>query len=114
MRIHMQWMRTHIHISFLFMYNIDRYSIAILIYYFTIFEIIELVRIRNDMEAVTEGLFLVLTFATLCLKYLNFLMRQCELRALLDCFRAKICQPRDSAEKSILKQYDRKGIFIIL
>ncbi|KAM0736582.1 Odorant receptor 46a, isoform A [Formica fusca] len=86
-----------------------RYTIAILIHYFTILEVIELVRIRNDMEAVTEGLFLVLTFVSLCLKYLNFLMRQCELRALLDCFRDKICQPRDSAEKSILKQYDRKA-----
>ncbi|CAL1685813.1 unnamed protein product [Lasius platythorax] len=86
-----------------------RYTIVILIYHFTIFEVIELVRMRNDVEALTEGLFLVLTFVTLCLKYLNFLMRRCELRALLDCFRIKICQPRDSIETSILKQYDRKA-----
>ncbi|KYN30165.1 hypothetical protein ALC57_00381 [Trachymyrmex cornetzi] len=64
---------------------------------------------RNDVEDLTESLFLVLTFMCLCLKYLNVLMRQCELRALLDCFRANLCQPRNSMEKSILKQYDLKG-----
>lgn len=92
--------------------HFDRYTIAALIYHFTISEIIELVRTRNNMEDLTEGLFLALTYMTLCLKYLNFLMRECELRTLLDCFRAKLCQPRDSAEVSILKQYDWKGIFI--
>ncbi|GAB1860532.1 Odorant receptor [Camponotus japonicus] len=86
-----------------------RYIIAILIYHLTIVEIIELIRIRNDVESVTESLFMVLTFVSLCLKYLNFSVRQCELRALLGCFRVKICQPRDFAEKSILKQYDRKA-----
>lgn len=74
---------------------------------------IELVRIRNDVEDVTEGLFLVLTYMSLCLKCFNILVRQCELRSLLDCFRAKLCQPKDSTEKSILRRYDLKGIFII-
>ncbi|KAL6263328.1 hypothetical protein P5V15_006125 [Pogonomyrmex californicus] len=86
-----------------------RYTIAVLIYHFTISEIIELIRMRNNMEDLTECLFLALSFITLCLKYLNFLMRQCELRALLNCFRAKLCQARDSTEESILKQYDRKA-----
>ncbi|KAF3054236.1 Odorant receptor 022 [Nylanderia fulva] len=86
-----------------------RYIMAILLYHFTIFEVIELVRMKNNIEALTEGLFLVLTYVTLCLKYLNFLVREYELRALLDCFRNKICQPRDSIEKSILKQYDSKA-----
>ncbi|XP_011880780.1 PREDICTED: uncharacterized protein LOC105569177 isoform X2 [Vollenhovia emeryi] len=86
-----------------------RYTVAALIYYFTISEIIELVRMRNNVEDLTEGLFLAITFMTLSLKYFNFLMRQCELRALLNCFRAKMCRPRDSTEVSILKQYDRKA-----
>ena len=70
----------------------------------------ELIRMRNDVEDLTESLFLVLTFMCLCLKYLNVLMRHYELRALLDCFRANLCQPRNSMEESILKQYDLKGI----
>ncbi|KAG5329566.1 OR46A protein, partial [Acromyrmex charruanus] len=86
-----------------------RYTIAAIIYHFTIFEMAELIRIRNDVEDLTESLFLVLTFMCLCLKYLNVLMRQCELRALLDCFRANLCQPRNSMEESILKQYDLKA-----
>lgn len=68
---------------------------------------------RNDVEDLTESLFLVLTFVSLCLKYFNILVRQCELRALLDCFRVKLCQPKDSAEELILRRYDFKGTFII-
>ncbi|KAF3054237.1 Odorant receptor 030 [Nylanderia fulva] len=86
-----------------------RYIIAILIYYCTIFEIIELIYKKNDIEVLIEGLFLVFTYVILCLKYQNFLVQQYELNALLDCFRTKICQPKDSIEKSILKQYDRKA-----
>ncbi|XP_070529321.1 odorant receptor 13a-like isoform X1 [Cardiocondyla obscurior] len=86
-----------------------RYAVIALIYYFTISELIELVLARNDVEALTEGLFLAISYITLCFKYFNFLTREHELRALLDCFRAKLCQPRDSAEMSILKQYDRKA-----
>ncbi|XP_012229842.1 odorant receptor 82a-like isoform X2 [Linepithema humile] len=62
---------------------------------------------RNDMENLTECLFLALTYIITCLKYLNFSMRQSELRALLNCFRVKLSQPKNSAEELILKQYDR-------
>jgi len=92
-------------------HNFDRYTIVALICHFTISEVIELVRIRNNMDDLTEGLFLALIYITLCLKHLNFLVRQCELRSLLDCFRAKLCQSRNFAEISILKRYDRKGKF---
>lgn len=64
------------------------------------------------MEDLTEGLFLALTYVALCMKYLNFLTRQREMRALLDRFRFELCQPRNSAEESILRQYDRKGILV--
>ncbi|XP_018392491.1 PREDICTED: odorant receptor 46a-like [Cyphomyrmex costatus] len=53
-----------------------RYTIAGIIYHFTIFEMAELIRMRNDMEDLTESLFLVLTFMCLCLKYLNVSIRQ--------------------------------------
>nr|XP_012229841.1 PREDICTED: odorant receptor 4-like isoform X2 [Linepithema humile] len=84
-----------------------RYTIAIVLYHFTISEIIEVIRMRNDMENLTECLFLALTYIITCLKYLNFSMRQSELRALLNCFRVKLSQPKNSAEELILKQYDR-------
>ncbi|XP_039311113.1 uncharacterized protein LOC105201627 [Solenopsis invicta] len=82
-----------------------RYTIVALIYHFTICEVIELVRMRNNVDDLTEGLFMVLTYICLCLKYLNILMRQSELHALLNCFRIKLCQPKDSTEELILKQY---------
>lgn len=69
---------------------------------------------RNNMQSLTESLFLALTYIITCLKYLNFLMRQNELRILLSCFRVKLSQPKNAAEELILKRYDRKGIYIIL
>ncbi|XP_028045087.1 odorant receptor 13a [Monomorium pharaonis] len=86
-----------------------RYTIAALIYFCTLSEIIELVRKRNNVEDFTEALFLTMSFVTMCFKYINFFMQQCELRVLLDCFRTDLCQPRDSMERSILKQYSRKA-----
>ncbi|XP_011137927.2 odorant receptor 46a-like [Harpegnathos saltator] len=86
-----------------------RYAIVISIYYFTASMIIRLVHIRNNIEELMESLFITLTFVHLCLKYTNFLARQFEVRALLDSFHAKLCQPKNSAEESILKRYSRKA-----
>ncbi|KAG5343219.1 OR94B protein, partial [Acromyrmex heyeri] len=86
-----------------------RYAIVILIYEFTISEVIELVRTHDDIEGITEGLFLALTYVALCFKYGNFLVRQNEVSMLLDCFRRETCQPRNSEERMILIKYDRKA-----
>ncbi|KYQ56937.1 Putative odorant receptor 94b [Trachymyrmex zeteki] len=84
------------------------YAIVILIYEFTISEVIELVRTHDDIEGITEGLFLALTYVALCFKYGNFLVRKNEVSMLLDCFRRETCQPRNSEERMILIKYDRK------
>lgn len=97
-----------------FFQNFNRYIIAIALYHFTISEIIEVVRMRNNLEGLMECLFLSLTYITTCLKYLNFSTRQSELRDLLNCFCIKLSQPKNSAEKLILKRYDRKGIYIYI
>ncbi|XP_012059155.1 PREDICTED: odorant receptor 46a, isoform B-like, partial [Atta cephalotes] len=81
----------------------------ILIYEFTISEVIELIRTHDDIEGITEGLFLALTYVALCFKYGNFLVRQNEVSMLLDCFRRETCQPRNSEERMILIKYDRKA-----
>ncbi|KAL0099800.1 hypothetical protein PUN28_019899 [Cardiocondyla obscurior] len=86
-----------------------RYAIVTLIYEFTISEIIELVRTHDDIEDLTEGLFLSLTYIALCLKYGNFLTRKKEMSVLLDCFRKETCRPRNSEERIILLKYDRKA-----
>ncbi|CAL1685812.1 unnamed protein product [Lasius platythorax] len=85
-----------------------RYAIVILIYEFTISEVIELVRTHDHIEDLTEGLFLALTYVALCVKYGNFLARQDEVSTLLDCFRGDTCRPKNSEEKMILVKYDRK------
>ncbi|XP_070150303.1 odorant receptor 46a-like isoform X3 [Polyergus mexicanus] len=86
-----------------------RYAIVILIYEFTISEVIELVRTHDHIEDITEGLFLALTYVALCVKYGNFLTRKDEVSMLLDCFRGETCRPKNSEEKMILIKYDRKA-----
>jgi len=90
-----------------------RYAVLILIYQFTISEVIELVRTRDHIEDLTEGLFLALTFVALCIKYGNFLARRDQVSTLLNCFRGEMCRPKDSEEKMILIRYHRKGIGIV-
>ncbi|XP_025159318.1 odorant receptor 46a-like isoform X1 [Harpegnathos saltator] len=89
--------------------EIFRYSILLLIYEFTISEVIELVRTRDHVEDITEGLFVTLTYVALCFKYGNFLVRRDEMSALLNCFRGQTCQPKNSEERTILIKYDRKA-----
>ncbi|XP_014480183.1 PREDICTED: uncharacterized protein LOC106747303 [Dinoponera quadriceps] len=86
----------------------NRYAIVILIYEFTISEVIELVRTRDHIEDITEGLFLTLTYVALCFKYGNFLARRDEVSILLNCFRSKTCQPKNFEERTILIKYDPK------
>lgn len=88
----------------------SRYAIIALMYEITISEIIELIRTHDDIEDITEGLFLALTYLALCFKYGNFLARRNEVFMLLKCFRNETCQPKNSEEKMILLKYDRKGI----
>lgn len=82
----------------------------ILIYQFTISEVIELVRTRDRIEDLTEGLFLTLTFVALCVKYGNFLARRDRVSMLLDCFRCETCRPKTFEERMILYRYDIRGI----
>ncbi|XP_072767204.1 odorant receptor 46a-like [Anoplolepis gracilipes] len=86
-----------------------KYAIFFLIYEFTIFEVIELIRSRNQIDELTEGLFLASTYVTLCLKYANFLLRKKDVSQLLDCLRVKMCQPRNSTEKMIIETHSRKA-----
>jgi len=90
-----------------------RYAVLILIYQFTISELIELIRMRDRIEDLTEGLFLTLTFVALCIKYGNFLARRDQVSTLLDCFRGETCRPKDFEERMILSRYHRKGIGIM-
>jgi len=91
-----------------------RYAIFFLIYEFTIFEVIELIRMRDRINELTEGLFLASTYITLCLKYANFLLRKNDVSEVLDCLRVKMCQPRNSTEKIIIETHSRKGIEFII
>ncbi|XP_077271878.1 uncharacterized protein LOC143902654 isoform X4 [Temnothorax americanus] len=85
-----------------------RYAIFFLIYEFTIFDVIEMIRTRDRIQELTEGLFLGLTFLTLCVKYANFLLRENELSDLLECLRVKMCQPKNSTEKLIMEEHSRR------
>ncbi|XP_071634285.1 odorant receptor 46a-like isoform X2 [Temnothorax longispinosus] len=86
-----------------------RYAVFLLIYEFTIFDVIEMIRTRDRIQELTEGLFLGLTFLTLCVKYANFLLRENELSDLLECLRVKMCQPRNSTEKLIMEEHSRRA-----
>ncbi|KAF3054234.1 Odorant receptor 025 [Nylanderia fulva] len=86
-----------------------KYAIFFLIYQFTIFEVIEVIRTRDQINELTEGLFLASTYVTLCLKYANFLLRKNDISKLLDCLRVKMCQPRNLTEKMIIETHSRKA-----
>ncbi|XP_011693693.1 PREDICTED: odorant receptor 46a, isoform A-like [Wasmannia auropunctata] len=86
-----------------------RYAIFLLIYEFTILDIIEVIRTRDHVQELTEGLFMGLTFFTLCMKYANFLLRENELSDLLNCLRVKMCRPRNSKEKLIIEEHSRRA-----
>ncbi|XP_070521987.1 odorant receptor 82a-like [Cardiocondyla obscurior] len=86
-----------------------RYAIFLLIYEFTIFDVVEVIRTRNRVQELTEGLFLGLTFITLCVKYANFLLRKNELLDLLNCLREKMCQPRNATERLIKEEHNRRA-----
>ncbi|XP_020279123.1 odorant receptor 46a-like [Pseudomyrmex gracilis] len=86
-----------------------KYAIVFLIYEFTILDVVEIIRTRDRILDLTEGLFLGLTFVTLSIKYANFLLRKNELSTLLDCLREQMCQPRNSMEKMILEEHNRKA-----
>ncbi|XP_012229844.2 odorant receptor 46a-like isoform X1 [Linepithema humile] len=92
-----------------FLHACYKYAILILIYQFTIFEVIELFRTRNRIHELTEALFLAATFVTLCVKYANFLLRKKELSVVLNCLRVKMCQPRNSMEELIMEKHGRKA-----
>lgn len=75
---------------------------------------IELIRMRHQINELTEGLFLASTYITLCLKYANFLLRKNDVSEVLDCLRVKMCQPRNSTEKIIIETHSRKGVGLIV
>lgn len=87
--------------------------IFFLIHEYTVLVVIEIVRTRDRVHELTQRLALGLTFLTLSMKYANFLLRGKELSALLDCLRVKMCQPRNTMEKLIVKEHHRKGIRVI-
>lgn len=84
-----------------------------MIYEFTILDAVEVIRTRDHVQELTEGLFLGLTFLTLSVKYANFLLRENKVSELLDCLRVKMCQPKNSNEKLIMAEHSRRGIRVI-
>nr|XP_012229846.1 PREDICTED: uncharacterized protein LOC105676486 [Linepithema humile] len=92
-----------------FLHFCYRYAVFLLIYECTTVNLIEVIRKRDHIDELTEGLFLGLTLFTLCIKYANFLLRKNEISALLDCLRVKMCQPKNSVEKLIIEEHNRRA-----
>ncbi|EFN73174.1 Odorant receptor 2a [Camponotus floridanus] len=85
------------------------YAVVFLIYEFTILDAVEVIRTRDHIHELTEGLFLGLTFLTLSVKYANFLLRENKVSELLDYLRIKMCQPKNSTEQLIMEEHNRKA-----
>ncbi|GAB1860537.1 Odorant receptor [Camponotus japonicus] len=86
-----------------------RYAVVFLIYEFTILDAVEVIRTRDHIHELTEGLFLGLTFLTLSVKYANFLLRENKVSELLNYLRIKMCQPKNSTEQLIMEEHNRKA-----
>ncbi|KAK2584713.1 hypothetical protein KPH14_007046 [Odynerus spinipes] len=80
-----------------------------LIFCFTLLEFIELIVSHENIEDMSENLFIVFTYIALCIKFLNFLLRKKELSILLDLLREEICRPKNLAEAMILETYNRRA-----
>ncbi|KAG7188673.1 hypothetical protein KM043_008295 [Ampulex compressa] len=91
-----------------------KYVIIIVIYHFTICEMIDLILARDNIKDLTERLFSTLEYMTMCFKFGNFLFRKKEMSSLLDYFRLEVCQSRNFAEWVILEKYNRKAKFCTL
>ncbi|NP_001177533.1 odorant receptor 124 [Nasonia vitripennis] len=78
--------------------------VVVVIFSFTLSELIELALTYDDLQNLTECLFLTLTFLALCFKMINFMCRQESLKALLNTFRDEICQPKTLEEKDIIEK----------
>ena len=87
---------------------IYRTFVIILIFSITLTQLIELIT-SKDFEHMTECIFLTLTTTSLCAKIINFLTKQKSMTYLLNEFRLKICQPKNSDEEKILLKYQTRA-----
>lgn len=95
---------------FLFFFSLFPRSIIITtIFYFTVIQFVEIILSHENLEDVTEILFMIFTYLTLCFKCLNFLLRKEKLLILLNLLRENICRPRNLTEAKILENYTRRG-----
>ncbi|XP_046813398.1 uncharacterized protein LOC124421809 isoform X2 [Vespa crabro] len=83
--------------------------ILTIIFYVTLIQFIEVIVSHDNLEDVTESLFMIFTYFALCFKCLNFLLRKEKLLILLNLFRENICRPRNLTEEKILDNYSRRA-----
>ncbi|KAL2725887.1 odorant receptor 46a-like [Vespula maculifrons] len=93
---------------FLF-YLFHRSMVVTIIFYFTLVQFIKVIVSHENLEDITESLFMIFTYVALCFKCLNFLLRKEKLLILLNLLREKIYRPRNLMEAKILENYSRRA-----
>lgn len=83
---------------------IYRLLVLLIIFQFTLSQIIELLTMHGSLNDFTEVLFLTFTFVALCFKVLNFVTRRSEMTDMLDEFRTPICLAKSPEEKKIIQK----------
>ncbi|KAL2717979.1 hypothetical protein V1478_011855 [Vespula squamosa] len=83
--------------------------VVTIIFYFTLIQFIEVIVSHENLEDVTESLFMIFTYVALCFKCFNFLLRKEKLLILLNLLRERIYRPRNLMEAKILENYSRRG-----
>lgn len=68
----------------------------------------------KSVKELTSGLVFTVTFVTLCIKLLNFVLKVKDMKQLLNIFRQEICQPKLLEEEIIVNNYKAKNLRFFL
>ena len=81
------------------------YFLSVVIYYFTITEVIQLCLFVNNVHFINV-MYITVTFILVSFKIVNLKVQDKSLREILDSFRQKRCRSQSSDEEIIFKKYD--------
>ncbi|XP_011496971.1 PREDICTED: odorant receptor 46a, isoform A-like [Ceratosolen solmsi marchali] len=91
------------------------YRITAMFVVFTVIigQFIRLITMQDNIDDLSDNLFITLTFISFCLKILNFIIRRHEMEDLLHDFRLPVYQSRSFEEEKIILEYSNtaKNIF---
>lgn len=92
--------------QFILLKKLYRYTILLILCYFTLGQTIELWVMRDSIDDLTEILFLTVTYFVLLIKIFNILREKKKVEVITNCFHLEVCQGKSAEEQAIIKKDD--------